>query len=188
MKIGMLVIIMCMLPGFAMAEPVVTERYTYYGIEGDTLEALIRQKEEYGVKWKDGKTYGAYTHPTIGWDFKFQPGVDGCRITQVTTKVEIEYIMPEWLNKDKAPQALRAKWERYYTALRDHEVWHKKLAVRTASLIEAKFQDLPRFPDCITLQAEAERIGKAILVAGKHAQAKFDEATDHGRTQGAVLQ
>ena len=183
-----LMIILGIWPLLAWAEPEVTVNHEYYNIHGTTLEQIVREKHARGPKWVDGRRYGASTRPAIGWEFVYRETSEGCELESVQTHVDILFTMPLWVDKASAPKWLQRKWDKYYTALEEHENWHMKLAVRSAQLIEDTFLELKPRSSCTMLQVVAETKGKEILKASQKAQIKLDKETEHGRTQGAVLE
>jgi len=108
------------------------------------------------------------------------PLADGrCNLSAATASFEATVLLPR-LAADRPPAPdLQAAWTRYIGALRLHEAGHLRRA-------HDRLDDVAiavRSSSCATANAAGERILNEI----RRDQAQYDAATQHGRTQGAML-
>ncbi len=92
-----------------------------------------------------------------------------------------------WSNTPEAAPGLASAWQAFITGLTIHEQGHIDIATQAAKKVVADVQSIPTAADCTTLTAAVSATLTSDLNAVAQAQIDYDTATNHGVTQGAVL-
>lgn len=100
-------------------------------------------------------------------------------VHDVTVKSQITIRMPQWANRDEASESERAEWERFHAALLTHERGHERI-MRDG--LKAMYKALEK-ARATEFQAIIDRENLRIDRAGT----AYDQRTDKGRKQGAIL-
>lgn len=152
---------------------------TYYEVEheeGDSLSDAITDASPI-----EGGYHG-YTKWYVSWRFKWEYDADSCWITDVTVNFSATVTLPELYTDD--PRAER-RFNRYLTALREHEEGHIDNGRQAAEEVDEAVLDMDARPNCKTLERDANTLGRQIVKAANRRDKEYDRITDHGRTQGA---
>ncbi len=175
----------CSLAGFAHARPSVSIRHTYYSISGATSHDLRAQMEKAGPEAKSKGEGDASTKWGVRWRFGLQKVSGGCRIHDVTTSVNVTFIMPRWKNAAKVSPELRERWQNNMKALQNHEDGHRDLGIKAAQEIESVLSGLGPMRSCSEMERTANATANEILNSYKKKEEYYDILTIHGKTQGA---
>ena len=133
----------------------------------------------------NGKRFHGYTRWYVRWQFQWAPDPQGgCRITQVNTRLTTEVQLPDLRRGTEAQQA---RFDRYLSALSQHEQGHVQVGRDAAQTIDRAIADMPAASDCATLERNANILGQALLQEHVEREKQFDVTTGHGATQGALL-
>lgn len=155
-----------------------------YPVAGETAEALLRALLAAGPKTEDGAYFGLTTAET---DVRYQTveSAGGCRIDGVEVDLRVVVTLPAWDPPPGASQPLRRDWGQFLAALRRHEDEHGAIAERSAAVLYRSVSEVRR-PTCDAAVAAGRQLVGRLQAEGEAAHRRFDEATDHGRTQGAA--
>jgi predicted secreted Zn-dependent protease len=162
----------------AMAIPDATK--AYYDIQGRTAEDLRQQMMLYGPLDNAGTRWDALTNWSLSW--KWTRGTDGsgaCRVADPIVSINSKVSFPRWLAPDNAAPDLVTRWMAYTQALARHEGGHVSIAVDEVPYVEGLMRD-----------SSCDDVGQAIQTGVQHIrdlEDKYETATDHGRTQGALF-
>jgi predicted secreted Zn-dependent protease len=160
------------------AQDIVVHEYPVHGATADELRAQLRQCGP----TSEGTTYDGLTKWYISWRFGFDSS-NGCRIAWSKVHVLVDVYLPKW---DEAPgSTLEPEWNRYVTALRDHEMGHVQHGLDGANQAASAISNVAPAPTCGDLEASANQAGHAVLDTFRHEDQAYDDETDHGATQGA---
>lgn len=173
----------------AAAEVSVEEAYRYYKIKGDSTSELRKSINRKRNKNTGLKGFDASTHWTIAWTFKFIPTHPGCRITQASVTVDIEYRLPKWQLRDKSTNSVTNEaWDIYINNLRDHELVHGNIAKKTVYNIESQLlKSQIKNGTCQTLQTQANRVASQLVSESRQQHIEFDTITNHGSNTGVTF-
>lgn len=163
----------------ASAEPAVTTTTRYYDVTGTTpaeIRVDLNRRRPHG--W-DG-----LTRSHVSWNFRLEPGSGDCRMTSVTTRVEVDYLLPRWLDPGRASPETRAQWERYERALKIHEDGHRDIGIGAAREIEKTLRGLTG-RTCPELERDANDTAQRLLEEARERERDYDRMTNYGATQGA---
>lgn len=167
---------------------IINERYEYYDIQGATIAELERQMRQHGTRLNNGKVYAALTT----WDIRYTYGIteraDKYSIDSVMTDISVVYRLPNRLPVATVnSELLSEQWEQYLLHLKEHEYGHKEIAVRAAAEINQTLAVLGSFNSREQLKREAKRQVAGLFKRLKELQITYDDETNHGIKQGAVL-
>ena len=168
------------------AEPEVKEEFLYYLIYPETPSEIADELTNRSPVKENGKIFRGHTEWNVNWNFWWQTENGECRINRVSTDVSIVYTMPKLPDSHKTEQ-IEKKFNPYYDALMLHETGHKESGVNAATEIEEMLLNLPGYPDCSELETIANEKATNIIRKFNKKDLVYDYKTDHGRTQGAVI-
>lgn len=141
-------------PALAMAQPAETYAVAYKSVTGTTVNQLIASLNRHRTAGSWAFTYWKVTR-------------SGCR-----TALVIRQTLPAWQDGDKAPAAVRRKWNRFYDALLAHEAGHVQIARSAAAEVDA-----------LSCSADGLRVLRKWIATERD----FDRRTQHGIKTGATL-
>jgi predicted secreted Zn-dependent protease len=167
--------------------PLVTEKYEYYEIRGNSEKELRDQMCRNGYTRNDGEKYDSVT----SWRWKLDYGYDcaprACTADSFKVALEITYRYPKWVNSDGAPQPLVNKWDDYIKHLITHENGHRDKAVEAIAELSRAVAALPPAESCAEFDREVRALSHERMEKLNVDQKSYDETTVHGKTQGAVF-
>src|SRR5688572_33476936 len=104
----------------------------YYNVSGATVGEL-HQALRQNRPWRDNSAHHALTSWRVNWNFYVANSDRGCRVTSFSTRSSIRITLPRWIAPTNAgPEVLQA-WQRYITALGQHEAGHAQFALAAAT-------------------------------------------------------
>lgn len=167
--------------------PVVTEKYEYYEIRGNSEKELRGQMCRNGCTFKDGEKYDSVTTWRWKMDYGYDRAPRACTADSFKVALEISYRYPKWVPADGAPQPLVDKWEVYMKNLVTHENGHRDMAVEAATELSRAVAALPPAASCAELDREVRALSRERMQKLNADEKDYDETTLHGKTQGAVF-
>lgn len=167
--------------------PVVTEKYEYYEIRGNSEKELRGQMCRNGCTFKDGERYDSVTTWRWKMDYGYDRAPRACTADSFKVALEISYRYPKWVPTDGAPQPLVDKWDGYMKNLITHENGHRDMAVEAAAELSRAVAALPPAASCAEFDRKVRALGRERMAKLNADQKSYDETTVHGKTQGAVF-
>lgn len=156
-----------------------------YEVDQDDDETLLQAINAESPIRQRGQIFHGFTKWFIRWNYRWWEDDNGtCRITEVTTTLDIDMILPEL--DDATPEAA-AEFRRYIRNLRLHEDGHRDIARAAAEKIDAGIRRLPSMASCDALSRAANQFGQGVLAETRVIERQYDVSTEHGCTQGACL-
>jgi len=166
---------------------VTTIRTTHYEIGGATAAEIDTAMRTQGpVDPLGGYHWFALTEPLFDWRYACPCGEGGCVTGPVTIYLTVSYTFPRWTAPAGADPALTAQWAAFEAALTEHERGHGALAVECAWALGGAFAALPPSDTCCALDAAVLSASEGVFAACRESQRRYEEETDHGRTQGVI--
>lgn len=160
--------------------------YTSYPANADSSRSLLKILNDASPYRVNGQHFHAYTKWHVQWKFRWFEKVDGrCKITSSTTELTASIDLPR-LAGANAKQA--NQFEKYLSALREHELGHYKLGREAALSIDTQLLSLPEMTNCAMLESAANTVAYQTLSDYKAREQQYDSSTGHGKTQGAKLE
>lgn len=151
----------------------------FYDVGGETVQEIRSDLDRKRTRGWDG-----YTEWQVEWQFRSASSGSECRVTDVTTRVAVNYSLPRWRAPAAAGGDTRERWARYERALRAHEDGHRNIGVRVASEIDNTLRAM-RAGDCRELDALANAAAYRLLDHARQREREYDQSTNYGATQGA---
>ena len=179
---GMFLCAVCV-PACAHAAVKENLRYSYYDVNagrGNLYEQILA-----AVPARPGG--GALVGNTvweIGWEPVMEQTDSQCQFTGINIDLDIDISLPR-LVRSSVKQ--RRAFDRFITALREHELGHAKIATTTAQQLEREVMAIPPGPDCASIEAKADAAWDALWQRATDGEKEYDRITEHGKTQGAWL-
>ena len=168
------------------AEPVVRTALAVepYAVGGQTV-AEVHRAMAAAAPTADGTTYFGMTASQIDVRFRTVEDTDGCRLGDVEVDLDVTMTLPEWAPDGPTDYAVRRDWARFAAALRRHEDGHRRRAEAGAQAVAAALAGV-RAATCAEADAEGQRRVRAAQDRTAAGQQRYDDQTDHGRTEGAA--
>ena len=154
-----------------------------YPIHGTTAADLRAQMNECGIR-DGGITVDGRTNWYVSWNFGLD-GSSGCHVTWTKVHVLVDMYLPQW--EEASGSAIEPQWNRYLTALIDHEGGHMQHGIDAANETASAISSLPPAATCDEMDTQANQAGQRVLAAFNQQDVAYDDETGHGRTQGAVF-
>ena len=82
---------------------------------------------------------------------------------------------------------MKTAWQRYITALCQHEAGHAQFALNAAADMHKQIKALGDAPDCEGLKGRINGLCQSTLDDYRRREKEYDERTRHGVTRGAIL-
>lgn len=172
----------------AFAEPSLTKNVEYYDIKGWDAALIHQEMDAKGpVDRNSGNRVWAHTHWRIKWKFDYLEENLNCSIQDVRTDVTVDFVVPRWTERDKASASVQSKWDKFYTALQQHEQQHALYGIQAAREIEKIIPTLPKKRLCKQIGEDANARAQEIIRKYNKKDIEFDAKTDHGRTEGVTF-
>lgn len=169
-----------------IVDPVHT--YTIYGSTGDDLRDEIRSC---APRDNATDTYAEYTAQTgyyLSWQFEY--GLVGtesqCRVLSPKVGLHVGIALPSWDTSYAKNAAFADQWEHFMSNLTAHENGHVELGKQYANRMLAQLQNFPS-TNCSTLEQSVNIALRNTVNSLERANQAYDDTTQHGTTQGAVL-
>lgn len=182
-----LLLIFCLLPTAALAEPETRISKVYYQADGNTAEDIWADIIAKSPVKENGNQHVAYTRWNVNWKFWWYDHGSSCKIDKVTTKLDVAYTLPRLKQSASIPQSVTARWEKYYAALLDHEKGHKALGVKAAIEIEHQLSNMGSRRNCEQLERDANKMARSVIDKYSRLEKEYDRSTNHGLNTGAVF-
>lgn len=179
-----LVVLLSLLAGSlatSAAEPVIR----HYDIHGNTQRALVQQLRAKGPTASNGQRFDALTRWNVTWNYRYEPRGGSCVITRLDTRTEATITLPRWRGQAGASPTLVRHWNRYISALRDHEYTHFSHATDAAREIQRLGRSFSQRGNCSGIERAFNRQANAAIERARERDRRYDRRTGHGRSEGA---
>ena len=155
----------------------------FYEVRGTNAAALLASLRAHQMF-----TNHASTVWRVEWSFEYLPRPQECILRSFNVRVVVRYLLPQWVDSQRADKALQEEWNRYFGALQVHESGHGGVGVGAGKEILRQVNSREwRARDGKELKARLDEACEKILHEFRAREAAYDKMTDHGRTQGAHL-
>ena len=161
----------------------VDETTQTYPVHGTTESEILASLRANGPS-ADGKTFFGLTGSESSYRLQPQMQAATCVADDARIELAVTITLPSWDAPADAPYELKRDWTRFETALKRHEDGHRDIAVQGAHAIREALRGVRR-ASCQDVQFEARQRADRIARETEEAHNRYDEQTDHGRTQGA---
>jgi predicted secreted Zn-dependent protease len=160
--------------------------YTYYPVFGTDVQTIQNELDGALGTDKDNNPVTAYAAWDLNWDYPKIKQNGSCRMGRpITMMLDVDYTMPKWEPEGEVTQAFRNRWDTFFKKLTIHEEGHIQIAIDTAYETLKQFYTLQSYKTCQELDDAAYMIGRDLKYAAWDKGDAYDDATNHGETQGA---
>jgi len=159
-------------------------KYTYYEVEvrPGRLDPQIRAATPIR---ENGRPFHGNTRWYVRWRYQVGPsGGPQCRVATLNVELTLEITLPKIRGASARQQQA---FDRYLEKLRAHEMGHVEIDREAARAVERELLALPPGRDCDSFRAALNTAGHAVLERYRRKNRDYDDSTNHGRSQGAVL-
>jgi predicted secreted Zn-dependent protease len=182
LALGALALVACSPAAADVAESL---EYRYYIVTPHSATPLWRSVIKASPIREYGKTYMGHTAWTVKWDMKWKRQANGgCAMVKVRTHLHGIITLPKVVLPDAEQQA---RFDGFVKALRAHEIEHMDIARDAAREIDRRVQRMPAMASCYELESAANAQGQRLLGEARRRGIEYDARTEHGKSQGAVL-
>lgn len=170
------------------SKPQVKTNFKYYSISGNTAAQLRQQMNRLGAKdTNENRRYDGATYWDLRWEYRYTYDRDFCRVSQAKVRVNINTVLPKWQPSLANNPALINRWNRYFKALKQHELGHHRHAVSAGQELLADLRNFRAYPNCHKLKEAIDFQGHTVITKYQQQDLQYDLLTDHGTRQGAVF-
>lgn len=169
----------------AKGELSITEIVQTYEVSGDTPQAVRADMNNKRPTDQFGQRFDAYTGWRVNWRMTYDETPERCAVKDADVTVTLTITVPQ-LSAD-APEAVRARFDAYRTALLVHERGHADTGRDAGSEIAAGIIRLPPQSTCEAMGKAVRDFGAEIIKQGNQRDLDLDRDTRHGATQGAIF-
>ncbi|MBD9469348.1 DUF922 domain-containing protein [Pseudoxanthomonas sp. PXM01] len=159
----------------------------YYLVSGSTARQIHRELEAKGPRDEEGRRYHGLAEWQVDWSYGLTQSGGDCVLTDVQVDLQGKITLPAWTPGVKASRGLVNEWARYIEALRRHEHGHYAHGMRAAEEIRALPGSLAS-SDCAAMGRSFNSKAMRILDKYRLMDRMYDERTEHGAREGALLQ
>lgn len=165
-------------PGFVQSH----ETPKYYNVYGYSLDQVRSQLQSCAPNG-----YFAYTSYTMSWTYDFKQNSAGrCVVANVGVGIRTIVQYPSWQDADQSSGDVRLRWNRMMDSLVVHESGHVQRSTTTAKGLYDSLKTIPPMP-CHTIAEKTKSVIAQYRQKLQQAHVHYDQETNHGQTQGAVL-
>ena len=157
---------------------------TEYSVTGDTPEKIMQEIRQRGPKDFYGSQVDAYTAWRVSWVWPEKGGINDFASTKAEYAIEVT--VPRWEGGAVSSQALRGAWESYLVATLNHERTHIDFVLKNYERVAERVREAAKKNPNLTTK-EAHRAANDVLAEIRSLDRSYDESTQHGRKEGAVL-
>lgn len=163
-------------------ECVVQPTYTFYTVEGDTVESIEDSLRQRGPRDDRGKARFAYTDWTINWRWKkLDTGLVDTRSLDVECRATIN--LPRLQTNPSTPIDTILAWNDFVARTRQHELAHLEHVQNGARLIGRRLAE-HEMKRGAPSPARANKIVSQAIQELRELDIAYDARTNHGAVEG----
>jgi len=133
----------------------------------------------------NGQRFAGSYKWNLAWRYQTVAKDAICYMSHATVAIDATITLPQWPAPPDVDPALVDDWKRYTSALTTHEAGHRELVLAGAKSVQRALLDVPPRP-CGSMQASAKQAAQSQMEEIRKEDARYDQTTRHGATQGAV--
>ncbi|XOV78372.1 MAG: DUF922 domain-containing protein [Aestuariibacter sp.] len=167
----------------AVSEKIYTNHYFVRPSQGQTLQEAVYNSSPIS---RDGKVYYGQTQWTVSPTFRYMTRGNLCYLSDIEIQLKVKFMLPK-LHLDHPEPDIESRFERFYRALQVHEIGHQALGQEAAQTIADKLDNMVPHYDCEQLANIAKSHVAETIKHYKQRNSDYDQETQFGKTQGAVI-
>ncbi len=161
---------------------VITNYYRFAGTNHMQMRAAMKAARP----WKDSG-FDALTKWDVRSNYRIRREGDQFKVDDVEVKTRVVITLPWWVPGKPVTRELVDRWNKCVIGLNCHEQGHVVLGTAAGAEVKKRLLALGPFPSAQALTDAADRILADTIRDFREREAKYDEVTKHGFTQGAVF-
>lgn len=158
--------------------------FQFYKVSGPDVATLMRQIASTSPAQAGGHIGKASYQ--LSWQLQTKPTAARCELEQARVTARVKVLVPNWMDKARAPAGERQKWDGLMAAMFDYESRHKDILLESVSQLGIRLAQLPVTQDCAALQYQGWQQGQAVLEQTRSRFATLAKQTDGGRKLGLI--
>ena len=152
-----------------------SKTYSYFAINGTTLEELQRELATRGPKVANsGERHPGATRMEFVTSVGYEQGKRGCRVSKATVRVKASVILPRWHRRKGAGPDVQLIWDTLSADIKRHEESHVSIAKNHARQLENELLALWPKRTCDLMAAQVKATRDRILKLHDQEQERFD--------------
>lgn len=153
----------------------VSRTYSYFSVEGTTLEEIEQQLRTRGPHVESsGQRHPGATRMEFTTRLGYGESTGQCRIVEAQVALKADVILPRWRDRAGAEESMVLIWDTLARDIERHEESHLVIARNHAREIEDALKALPPMRSCADLADRAEETRERVLARHDAAQERFD--------------
>lgn len=144
-------------------------------------------KDNSPVTAYSGVKHFAVAESYYNWSYNLGHVDERCTISSHRVAVDMLYVMPRWIDKERGGKRLVKYWEQFEQNLWVHERGHGDIALAIGVELAKTIGETPPADDCAALKEDINARAKASLKELSGKQREYDRLTAHGARQGAFF-
>ncbi len=154
--------------------PNVNVNFKFYDLEAQSMYELFQKIRIVGPAGQAGNKAAGKASYNMNWQLALEQKGKQCRIGDAGVDIEIDIVVPRWLNVDEQSETSQSHWQTYLGGLLDHESGHKDIVVEAAEQLIADIKSAPTNLDCGQLQKRVDQAGYRYLARAKDESNVYD--------------
>ncbi len=152
-----------------------SKQYSYFSVQGSTLEDLEKGLNRRGPKLKStGRRHAGAAEMEFSTSITYAESKRSCRVNDANVAVKARIILPKWRSRRRADRETRIIWDTLSADIKRHEESHVIIAKNHAREIEQALKGLGSARNCAKLAAKGEKLAARIMKKHDKAQERFD--------------
>lgn len=169
------------------AEPTLQTNFNYYYIYPKSLADLEKELIDKSPIKENKITFLGQTNWRVTWQYNWAIQNGTCRITSVKTNVNVVFTVPTIPINFSPPLEVKAAFTKFYSVLMIHENNHLTSGLNAAREIESNFYNTAYSDSCSHIKSDTDELGKKIIEKYNRTDIDYDNATNHGETEGTSI-
>ncbi|MCE2571633.1 DUF922 domain-containing protein [Motilimonas eburnea] len=155
--------------------PNVNVNFKFYDLEAQSMYELFQKIRIVGPAGQAGNKAAGKASYNMNWQLAFEQKGNQCRVGDAGVDIEIDIVVPRWLNVDEQSEKAQAQWQIYLGGLLDHESGHKDIVVNAAEQLIESIKVAPTNLNCAQLQQRVDKAGYRYLAKAKVESSDYDK-------------
>lgn len=181
-----LLIVLILFAKNIQAEPTLQTNFNYY-IYPTSLANLEKELINKSPIKENKITFLGKTDWRVTWQYSWAIQNKRCRVTSVKTNVDVVFTAPAIPTNFVPPLEVKTAFSKFYSVLMTHENNHLTSGLNAAREIESSFYNIASSDNCVHIKSDTDELGKKIIEKYNRRDIDYDNATNHGETEGASI-
>lgn len=172
---------------YADGNPTIDFKLFHYPVAGSTLSE-IKHSISVNTPSREGSTYYAgVTIWSLNSAYDLLPTAEGCRVDNGQVFLNVAVHLPILSDSSELSAPALKEWNRFSNSLKVHEMRHAQNAYRAAANLLRKVNGTKTTVPCPRAKVIAQHATSTLITRIADFDLQLDKHTNHGATQGAVL-